>query len=576
MENKELAKVKMKILTLILMSLMVIAIAPSLANAQTTNWEATPLYHIRTPDASPAAIAGYSPGFIIGAYNLQSTNGGLGTTIAIVDAYNDPNVASNLVTFSAQFSLPTANLIIHKMSSSIQSNSNWAVEISLDVEWAHAIAPQATILLVEATTNSMANLMSAVSYATSSSTPGALGIPQVVALSMSWGGSEFSGETTYDNYFASQSITFFASSGDTGGAVIWPSSSVNVISVGGTTLTQGTSGYTETAWSGSGGGVSAYESKPAYQSGLVYSNRATPDVSYNADPNTGYAIYDNYGYSGWLVVGGTSCGAPQWAAIQALSKSVSSAALYTIYTSSAYTADFRDVTVGTSGSYSAGTGYDLCTGIGSPLTDFAAPTQPDFTISANPPSLTISSSSQGTSTITIGSVGGFSDPVQLTATGISGVSVTASPVPGFGTATLTVPAGTTVGSYQVVVTGTDTINSAITHSVTINVQVNSPDYSLSASSKSLSVQTGRSGTDRITISPLNSYTGKVILSASGAPTGVTCSFSTNPVSITSSAVASTLTINVPRGTHTGTYTITIQGTDGTLTHAIQITLTIPR
>jgi uncharacterized membrane protein len=108
------------------------------------------------------------------------------------------------------------------------------------------------------------------------------------------------------------------------------------------------------------------------------------------------------------------------------------------------------------------------------------------------------------------------------------------------------------------------------------VQVTSPDYSLTASSTSLSIQTGRSGTDRITVSPINGYTGEVTLSATGAPTGVTYSFSTNPVSITSSAAASTLTINVPRGIHTGTYTITIQGTDGTTPHTIQITLKIPR
>jgi hypothetical protein len=282
---------------------------------------------------------------------------------------------------------------------------------------------------------------------------------------------------------------------------------------------------------------------------------------------------------GWYVVGGTSAGAPQWAAIQALGKSVTSTNLYSLYASTSYSADFRDVTIGQSGSYSAGTRYDLTTGIGSPLTtNFAAPTQPDFTISANPTSLTMASTSQGTSTITIGSVGAFSDTVQLTATGIPGVSVDQSSITGSGTATLTIPAGTKLGFYQVVVTGTDyTSNPTITHSVTINVQVNAADYSLSASPQSLSIQTGKSGTDRITVSPLYGYTGTVKLSASGAPKGVTFTFSTNPVSITSSAVASTLTITVPRGTPTGNYPITIQGTAlNQLAQTISITLTIFR
>ena len=564
-----MAKITLKILTLTLMFFMIIAIAPSFANAQTTDWQAQPMHHIRAQAASGTVV--YWPSDIKAAYNLPA-EGGSGTTIAIVDAYNNPKVSSDLSYFSSYNKLATPSLTIHKMSMFIQSDSNWGMEESLDVQWAHAIAPGAKILLVEAVSANLGDLLNAVDYARSQT--------GVVAVSMSWGGSEFSGETSYDSYFTSATgVQFFASSGDTGGAIIWPSSSTNVISVGGTSLTNTNGVWSESAWSGSGGGVSSYEPVSSGQAtaSLGYQYKATPDVSYNADPTTGFAVYDTYmSIPGWYVVGGTSAGAPQWAAIQALSKSVSSTSLYTIYKSSTYATDFRDVTSGTSGSYSAGTGYDLCTGIGSPLTDFAAPVQPDFTISANPTSITTSSSSQGTSTITIGSVGGFSDQVQLTATGISGVTINPTFVQGSGTATLTIPAGTTPGSYQVIVTGTDTSNSAITHSVTINVQVNAPDFSLSASSNRLSVQTTRSGTDRITVSPVNGYTGKVALSASGAPTGVTYSFSTNPVSITSSAVTSTLTINVARGTHTGTYPITIQGTAGTLTHTIQITLTIPR
>ncbi len=179
-------------------------------------------------------------------------------------------------------------------------NTNWGMEIALDVEWAHAIAPQAKILLVEARTASLTDLLSAVNYARNQ--------PDVVAISMSWGGSEFSGQTSYNSYFTSNyGAVFFASSGDNGGVISWPSSSANVISVGGTTLTNGASGYTESAWSGSGGGVSAYEPASSYQAkalsdaNLGSQLRATPDVSYNADPNTGFAVYDTYMSYSWLV-----------------------------------------------------------------------------------------------------------------------------------------------------------------------------------------------------------------------------------------------------------------------------------
>ncbi len=570
---KKLAKITLKILTLTLMFLMILAIAPSLVNAQTTDWQAQPMHHIKQQATSGTVV--YWPSDIKTAYNLPS-DGGAGTTIAIVDAYNNPNLASDLAYFSTYNNLPTPSLTIHKMSSRISNDYNWGMEEALDVQWAHAIAPEAKILLVEARSASLNDLLSAVIYAKSQ--------PGVVSVSMSWGGNEFSSETSYDSYFTSTTgVQFFAASGDTGGAIIWPSSSANVISVGGTTLTNTNGQWSETAWSGSGGGVSSYEPVSSGQAiaNLGYKHRATPDVSFNADPNTGFAVYDTFmPTKGWYVVGGTSAGAPQWAAIQALGKSATSTNLYSLYASTtSYSADFRDVTIGQSGGYSAGTGYDLTTGIGSPLTtNFAAPPQPDFTISANPPTLTIPYGSQGTSTITIASVGGFSDTVQLTATGITGVSIDPSSITGFETATLTIPAGTAAGSYQVMITGTDNSNPAITHPITINVQVTSPtDYSLSASSTNLNIQTGRSGTDRITISPINGYTGKVTLSAtSDTPTGVTYSFSTNPVTITSQATASTLTITVPRFTQTGTYTITIQGTDGTTTHTTAITLKIPR
>ncbi len=205
---------------------------------------------------APYAVSGFGPSTIINAYGLPT--GGSGT-IAIIDAYDDPYVASDLATFSGNFGLLGANLEVHKMSSYIQPNAGWGMEISLDVQWAHAIAPNAKILLVEARSASLSDLLSAISYATSRS--------DVVAVSMSWGGSEFSTETAYDSYFSSSHIAYFASSGDSGAGTSWPSVSPNVVSVGGTTLTLANGVVSsETGWAGSGGGVSTYEAKPAYQS----------------------------------------------------------------------------------------------------------------------------------------------------------------------------------------------------------------------------------------------------------------------------------------------------------------------
>ncbi len=337
--------------------------ATAKAATQDNNWTAHPLFYAR-----PAAASGpdpLSPTQIINAYNLFSTTNGAGTTIAIVDAYDDPTIVSDLATFSSSFHLPNANLIEHKMATTINTDGGWAFEISIDVEWAHAIAPQATILLVEANSNSLTDLLAAVNYATS--------YPGVVAVSMSWGGSEFSNEHVYDSNFVKPGIVFFASIGDNGSGVEWPSGSPNVVSVGGTTLNLDSNGavISETAWSGSGGGVSAYEQQPSYQTiyGLTYPNRATPDVSYDADLNTGVFVYDTTPYqgsTGWWDAGGTSVGAPQWAAIQALSQTSGDSNFYqdAKQSSPSY---FRDITSGSNG-YPAGPGYDLVTGLGSPIT----------------------------------------------------------------------------------------------------------------------------------------------------------------------------------------------------------------
>jgi hypothetical protein len=316
-----------------------------------------------------------------------SGNDGKGQTIAIVDAYDDPTIFSDLNTFDQAYSLTSGGPSLYAQygaSSAVltkatpqgktRGNSGWAQEISLDVEWAHAIAPGAHILLVEARSNGLNDLLNAVDYATNHGAS---------VVSMSWGSGEFSGETSYDSHFAHSGVTYVASAGDSGSVAEWPAVSPSVVAVGGTTLKLDSSGnyLGEGGWSGSGGGISAYESKPAYQSNVPQSStqRTSPDVGYDGDPNTGFAVYDSYaGGGGWGQYGGTSAGAPQWSALVAitnegrsspLSSSGTLNGLYSLLNSSntINTTYLNDVTTGSSGTYSAAPGYDLVTGVGSPV-----------------------------------------------------------------------------------------------------------------------------------------------------------------------------------------------------------------
>jgi hypothetical protein len=185
---------------------------------------------------------------------------------------------------------------------------------------------------------------------------------------MSWGGEEFSGESNYiyESHFNKPGITFFASSGDDGSTVMWPAASTNVVSVGGTTLNLNPDGtvISETAWRNSSGGLSSYVAMPAFQTnyGLTFSNRAVPDVSYNGNPSTGVPVYNGT----WWKLGGTSAGAPQWAAIHALGLSATNNNFYS-RAKSTYSSYFRDITQGSNYVNSTASGYDLVTGLGSPL-----------------------------------------------------------------------------------------------------------------------------------------------------------------------------------------------------------------
>ena len=444
---------------------------------------AAPSYKLFTSFGSARPLAGggsgdYSPAQIEQAYGFNSIsfNGvpgdGRGTTIAIVDAYDAPTISSDLQTFDQQFGLPNPTFTkVNENGGSTppQANSSWAVEIALDVEWAHAIAPKANILLVEAASSSYNDLFKAVSYAAGQS--------GVVAVSMSWGGSEFTGENSYDSVFQTpgghSGVTFVVSSGDNGAPASYPATSPNVVAVGGTTLTLNSSNNigSETAWSGSGGGISAVESQPLYQKGVVTQSttmRTNPDVAYDADPNTGFPVYDSDGYS-WLQVGGTSDAAPQWAALIAIADQGRISAglgplngatqtLPMLY--SAPASDFHDITSGSStGSppYSAGPAYDLVTGRGTPVANALVAYLAQTTVTPPVPTATHFSVSTSTNSPVAGV------PFSVTVTALDGTTI----VPGYvGTVQLSSsdPAAGLPASYTFT-TGTNGDNGVHTFSV---------------------------------------------------------------------------------------------------------------
>jgi kumamolisin len=320
------------------------------------------IYRLVTP-----VVAGCNPNSTV-----QVPQGG-SRAIAIVDAYHYPTAQSDLLGFSNQFGLKTPNLSVVYASGfqpRVDPTGGWALEAALDIEWAHAMAPGAKIYLVEAASNSFADLFQAVTVA--SNLVAANGGGEV---SMSWGGSEFSGEVFYDAYFRQQKVVYVASAGDSPGTE-YPSVSPNVIAVGGTSTSRNPatgSFIKENAWQITGGGVSIYEPRPGYQNGVsavVGSSRGVPDVAFDADPNTG--VWVLYGGQ-WNIVGGTSVGAPAIAGIinaAAKFNASSAAELTQLYTLLNPSLSFQDTVAGSCGPYNgymSSTGWDLCTGMGSPL-----------------------------------------------------------------------------------------------------------------------------------------------------------------------------------------------------------------
>jgi subtilase family serine protease len=347
-----------------------------------------------TPDAS--AVPPFYPADISGAYQFNQIqfhnplNGqliqgdGSGQTIAIVDAGDSPTVAQDLATFDAKFGLPPPPNFI-KVNWAGQTLplpppvEDWALEIGLDVEWTHALAPKANIVLFEAALPTIGNaddLGTAVQSAANPATYAALGVPVAGVISNSYGSSEFSSEAALDYIYTTTDnhATFAVSTGDSAAPGEWPAFSPDVLAVGGTSLytSLNSSGATvydhETGWTSGGGGVSVYEQKPSFQNALSYTMRSIPDVSMDADPNTGvYVVLAGQG----LQVGGTSLSAPLWSALLTdlnqgralLGEGALGNAQVPIY--GLPKKDFHDITVGNNGN-AAGPGYDLVTGIGSP------------------------------------------------------------------------------------------------------------------------------------------------------------------------------------------------------------------
>jgi subtilase family serine protease len=339
---------------------------------------------------------GLVPAQIAHAYGFDAINfvqggatvrgNGAGQTIAIIDGFGDAQIANDLAVFDSTFKLPAppSFKMVGENGGAVPARSDqlWALEASLDVEWAHALAPAANILMVETNTDSLPDLFTGVRFAAKQA--------GVSVVSMSFGVPEFAGEEQFDASMTTprghQGVTFVAASGDSGAPGDYPAFSQNVLAAGGTQLTlNANGGYgSETGWGagagqlGSGGGVSVMETESSYQLGVQNSGmRQIPDVAFDASPASGVAIYDTHGYNGqtgWFQVGGTSFSAPAWAALLAISNQGRALAhegslmnrqaqtlLYNLPASS-----FHDILTGNNG-FPAGPGYDLVTGRGTPI-----------------------------------------------------------------------------------------------------------------------------------------------------------------------------------------------------------------
>ncbi len=439
-------------------------------------------------------------------------------------------------------------------------------------------------------------------------------IAKQLSCSWGWNPDDTSQDDPIFQEFAAQGQNLFVASGDEGAYTgsnsaddSYPAEDVYVVAVGATDLTTNGAGgpwQSETAWADSSGGPSDNGfAIPSWQVGVANSSndasttiRNVPDVAAEGDTDN-YLCDQGSCQGGW---GGTSFAAPRWAGFLALINQQAVAngnsplgfinpAIYSIGQGSSYDSDFHDITSGNNNngkgqSYNAVVGYDLVTGWGSPngqnlINALAGSSSPSFTLSASPNNLTITQGGAGgTSTITVNDVNGFNGAVSLAATGLpSGVTASFNPTSTTGTSTLTLTASSaaTTGTATVTITGTSgNLNATVTLSLTVNAG-GTPNFTVSASPSSLTVNQGGNGTSTITITSQNGFSSATTLSASGLPSGVTATFSTNPVTPPADGNGTTtLTLTASATATLGPATVTVTGTSGSLIHSTPIALTV--
>jgi len=484
-------------------------------------------------------------------------------------------------------------------------------EQTLDMTQAMGMAPGSTMLYMYVCGDVLANGTGNISDTSCiSAMVTTTDAPLSKQISCSWGWTP-ADPSTLDPYFeqmASQGQNFFAASGDSSAwsasNEAWPADDANIVSVGGTDLTTSSAAgpwKSETAWADSGGGISPDSIPiPSWQqlSGVITSSnkgsttlRNGPDVSANA--NFSFYVCADQTTCTANDYGGTSFATPMWAGYLALANQQAAASgktigyinpiLYPAALTSSYGTYFHDVTSGSCGTYSSITGYDLCTGWGSPNTSgiinlLAGSATPSFTLSDSPGSLSVTQGNSGTSTITVTDVGGFTGSVTLAASGLpSGVTAAFGTNPTTGTSVLTLTASSTAttGTSTVTITGT---SGSLTATTTLALTVNSsatPNFTIAASPSSVTVTQGANGTSTITITSTGGFNSATTLSATGLPSGVTAAFSTNPVTPPANgSVTSTLTLTASASATVGAATVTITGTSGSTTHSTTIALTV--
>ncbi len=448
--------------------------------------------------------SGYGPAQLQAAYSLPSSTAGSGATVALVDAYDDPNAESDLAVYRSQYGLPactTANGCFEKVNEYGQTSplpptqpagEDWATEESLDIDMVSAICPLCHIDLVEANSASLDDLGTGVDSAVT------LGAQYV---SNSYGASEFDGESALDAYYNHPGVAVTVSAGDSGYGVGYPAASPDVVSVGGTSLSPSGDGYTESVWGssaggeGTGSGCSAYETKPSWQTDSGCANRTDNDVAAVADPNTGVAIYDTYDQGGWVVVGGTSASSPIIASVYALAGTPSSGSYPAEYVYARHNAsNMHDVTTGANGTCTPAylctgeVGYDGPTGWGTPngVSAFKAPS------STTPPVVTGISPTSGPA------AGGTS--VTVTGTHLTGGTVAFGPSAATGvtcgatSCTATSPAGTGTVDVEVTTTGGTSAPTAADH-FTYTASLPGDQIKSGISGKCVDDLYGRSGND---------------------------------------------------------------------------------